>query len=60
MKKTTVLIQRRTRDLLKKIGRKNQTYDELIYELIQEKTTGSQGSLDGRIGTLQPNESISI
>jgi hypothetical protein len=59
MRKTTVLIQTRTRDLLKKIGRKNQTYDELIYELIQEKTTDSQGSLDRRIGILQPTESMS-
>lgn len=32
--KTTILVEEETRDRLKKLGRKNQTYDQLINELI--------------------------
>jgi hypothetical protein len=37
MGKTTILLQGTTRELLRKIGRKDQTYDQIINELIQEK-----------------------
>jgi hypothetical protein len=35
--KTSIIIDTKTRDELKQIGRKNQTYDELIKELIDFK-----------------------
>jgi len=34
MSKSTILIERETRQLLRKIGRKEQTYDDLINELV--------------------------
>lgn len=34
MSKTTILIESDTRQLLRKIGRKEQTYDDLIKELV--------------------------
>jgi hypothetical protein len=37
MRKTTVLVEIDTRELLRKIGRKEQTYDQLIRELINER-----------------------
>jgi hypothetical protein len=33
--KATIIVKNQTRDLMKKIGRKDQTYDDLILELIQ-------------------------
>lgn len=32
---TTIQIRSQTRELLKRIGRKDQTYDDLINELVQ-------------------------
>jgi predicted CopG family antitoxin len=37
MSKTTIVIKTLTREKLKQIGRKNQTYDELINELIRKR-----------------------
>lgn len=37
MSKTTILIESETRKLLKRVGRKEQTYDELLRELVGEK-----------------------
>ncbi len=37
--KTSIIIDTRTRDELRKIGRKNQTYDQLIKELIKFKNS---------------------
>jgi hypothetical protein len=37
MSKTTIIIERTTRELLKQLGRKSQTYDELINELVDLK-----------------------
>jgi hypothetical protein len=37
MSKTTVLVETDTRELLRRIGRKEQTYDQLIRELIDER-----------------------
>lgn len=48
---STILIKNKTRDLLKQIGRKGQTYDELINELI-----GKRDSLDRRVESLQSSE----
>ena len=35
--KATIIIKNETRDLMKKVARKEQTYDDLILELIQFK-----------------------
>jgi hypothetical protein len=37
-KASTILIRQDTRDRLKAVGKKGQTYDELIDELIKSKT----------------------
>ena len=37
MSKTTILIETETRDLLKAMGNKGQTYDAVINELIETK-----------------------
>jgi hypothetical protein len=37
MSKTTILVETTTRERLRQIGRKNQTYDQLINELIKTK-----------------------
>lgn len=53
---TTIRVEYATRDRLKQIGNKGQTYDLIINELIQSKTN-KQDSLDRRIGGLQSSES---
>ena len=35
--RTSIIIEQTTRDLLKRLGRKNQTYDQLIKELADLK-----------------------
>jgi hypothetical protein len=40
MSKTTILVEDTTRQKLRQIGRKEQTYDQVINELIQLKTEG--------------------
>ena len=57
MSKTTILIESTTRELLRQIGRKNQTYDQLINELINSK---SGNSLERRFESLQSSESEPI
>lgn len=37
MAKTTIIIEAKTRKLLKNIGRKDQTYDQLLNEMIAAK-----------------------
>ena len=37
MPKTTILVENETREKLKQIGRKNQTYDDVINELVSSK-----------------------
>jgi predicted CopG family antitoxin len=54
--KTTIVIKTTTREKLRHIGRKNQTYDQLINELIERKGN-SQDLLDGRFATLPLSES---
>lgn len=39
MPKSTILIETSTRERLKEIGRKGQTYDELINHLLKASTT---------------------
>ena len=57
MKKSTILIESKTRENLKQLGMKGQTYDQLINDLIM-KTKGKD-SPDRRIESLQSSESIS-
>jgi hypothetical protein len=57
MKKSTILIESKTRENLKQLGMKGQTYDQLINDLII-KTKGMD-SPDRRIESLQSSESIS-
>jgi predicted CopG family antitoxin len=54
--KTTIVIKTTTREKLRHIGRKNQTYDQLINELIERKGN-SQDLLDDRFATLPLSES---
>ena len=35
---TTIIVDKSTRENLRRIGRKNQTYDELINEVVAEAT----------------------
>jgi hypothetical protein len=46
MSKTTILIESTTREKLREIGRKSQTYDKLINELIATK----KGRLTAKVG----------
>jgi hypothetical protein len=54
---STIAISRGTRDMLKEIGRKGETYDELIRQLINVKR--NLDSPDSRFETLLPSESES-
>lgn len=56
MTKTTILVESRTRERLRHIARKNQTYDDLINELMNLKR--NRGSFDGGFGGLQSSETI--
>ena len=56
MSKTTILVESTTRELLKHIARKDQTYDQLINALIKSRKD-SQDSLDDRIASLRSSES---
>jgi TnpA family transposase len=59
MVKSTILVQNRTRERLKHIGEKGQTYDDLINQLIDMKVNNTdQNSLDRRFETLRSSESI--
>lgn len=47
MPKTTILLEAETRQLLQKVGRKEQTYDMLIRELVAiAKEREKKGGLD--------------
>jgi hypothetical protein len=37
MPKTTIVLEHKTRDRLKKYGRKDQTYDQIVTELLNSK-----------------------
>jgi hypothetical protein len=51
---STIAISRGSRDMLKKLGNKGQTYDEIIQDLIKCK---DQDSPDREVGSLQSSES---
>ena len=57
---STIAISRSTRDMLKELGHKGQTYDELIQDLIEwKRMEKDQDSPDRRLETLQSSESRS-
>ena len=53
MRKSTILIESITRERLKQMGRKGQSYDQLINQLIEKKVN----SVDRRIESHQSTES---
>lgn len=53
---STIAISRNTRDLLKELGKKGDTYDELIRQLVDTKKR-SIDPLDRRLESLQSSES---
>jgi hypothetical protein len=58
MPKTTILIETRTREKLRQIGKKDQTYDAVINDLIETRRN-SQDPLDSRLTSLQSSGSSS-
>ena len=54
MSKSTILIESITRERLKQMGRKGQSYDQLITQLIEKK---KMNSVDRRIESRQSTES---
>ena len=54
---TTIVIQNETRKLLKQLGRKGQTYDDIIDELIRSSSTWRKGLLD--VGFNAPDDQSS-
>jgi hypothetical protein len=55
MSKTTILIETTTREKLREVGKKNQTYDQLINELIKSKR--NQDPLDSMLASLKSSGS---
>jgi hypothetical protein len=51
MVKRTILVETRTRELLKELGKKAQTYDQVINELIQTKRK-IEVNVDGEVQSL--------
>ncbi len=58
MPKTTIIIETSTRDRLRQIGKKDQTYDAVINDLIETRGN-SKDPLDSRLRSLQSSESSS-
>ena len=56
---STIAISRGSRDMLKKLGNKGQTYDEIIQYLVGLKRKKEQDSPDREVGSLQSSESRS-
>jgi hypothetical protein len=56
---STIAISRGSRDMLKKLGNKGQTYDEIIQDLVESKRKKEQDSPDREVGSLQSSESRS-
>lgn len=54
---STIAISRSSRDMLKKLGNKGQTYDEIIQDLVGLKRKKVQESPDREVGSLQSGES---
>lgn len=54
---STIAISRSSRDMLKNLGNKGQTYDEIIQHLVGLKRKNEQDSPDREVGSLQSSES---
>jgi len=50
MRKVTILLETKTRDEIKALGRKGQTYDQLILDLINER----HHQLKQKVGLVRP------
>ena len=58
-KTSTILVRNITRERLKHVGEKGQTYDDLINQLIDMKVKNTdQNSLDRRFETLRSSKSV--
>jgi hypothetical protein len=55
--RSTILVDTSTRDNLKQIGIKGETYDEIIRQLLEFKIKNTVDPHDRRIETLQSSES---
>lgn len=53
MSKSTILIESKTRDQLKQIGRKGQTYDQILRELVILKNNSTNEESDSELRGLQ-------
>lgn len=49
---STIYLEKRTREKLRRLGRKEQTYDDIINELIQTNEASRQSS----VGFVEPTE----
>ena len=56
MSKTTILVETKTRESLKRMGSKGQTYDQIINELIKVK---EEEIVDGGVESLSSSSSSS-
>ena len=54
---STIAISRSSRDMLKRLGNKGQTYNEIIQDLVELKKRKEQDSPDREVGSLQSSES---
>lgn len=58
-KTSTILVRNITRERLKHVGEKGQTYDDFINQLIDMKVRNTdQNSLDRRFETLRSSKSV--
>jgi hypothetical protein len=56
---STIAIGRNSRDLLKRLGNKGQTYDEIIQDLVKFSRKKKQDLPNREVGSLQSSESRS-
>ncbi|WP_415311981.1 hypothetical protein [Candidatus Nitrosocosmicus sp. FF01] len=47
---TTIIIQNKTRDLLRRVGRKQQTYDDIINELLEKSKNSIETDRNTEVG----------
>jgi hypothetical protein len=53
---STIAISRNSRDLLKKLGNKGQTYDQIIQDLVESKRNKDPDSPYCEVGSLQSSD----
>jgi hypothetical protein len=57
LERTTIILQRNTREKLKQLGKKNQTYDQIIADLISKQILNP---VVGNFGNIQSDNSRNI